>query len=844
MSGDTASCGCCTGPAVRTPGVIANRPGLAEIAYRSGTHSDFLATMLARLSSTDHPALSGLRTRDPDDVTIALLDAWAVACDVLTFYSERLANESYLRTATERTSLAELGKLVAYRLSPGVAAETWLAFALERPPVLPVPDPPDPGQVPPGVPAAVSLPVGLRVQSVPGPGEKPQTFETVEEIEARPEWNALPVVRTKPHAPAFGRVDAWLAGVGLNLTRGDALLFAGPDLANDHWDLRLVTDVQPDPAAGFTYVHWDHGLGSFNPPNQPAVAPETLVLRKRLAVFGHNAPVWRSMDSSFRGGYELVHPFPAGTQDKDKVEWPGFRSFTTSGADLVVDLDGAHADVVQGSWVVVSQDGPGFYRELYRVRSRAELSRAEFGISGKVTRLVLSGEAHTFGTPREVTVFAVGDPLTVVEAPDDSLVGGSTVDVQGDATAMSEGRSVVLAGTAADGTAVSEVLRVVTAVPSPPGRTRITFAEPPTQEYVRSTAAVLGNVVHATHGETVTQVLGSGDARRPFQTFALQQGPLTFVPDDSTRGAASTLRVEVDGVRWHERESAYGAGPADRIFTTRDEPSGAESVVFGDGHFGARPSSGSNNVRATYRKGLGADGNLARGQLSQALDRPLGVKGVSNPLPATGGVDPERSGAARRSIPLGVRTLGRAVSLQDFADFALAFSGIGKASATVLPLRGGRTVVVSVGDLEGLPAAARTVERLQEAIVAKCDPTVRVQVLPLVPGAFRISLKLATDRDRRREDVVAAVEAAVRTAYAPPGRSLGAPVHASALTALVASVPGVVAVDLDLLYRDGASGSLDDRLVAAPARVVGGTAVAAELLALAAGPFDDLGVMS
>ena len=54
------------------------------------------------------------------------------------------------------------------------------------------------------MPAAVTLPVGLRVQSVPGPGEQPQTFETVEEIEARPEWNALPVVRTRQYLPIGG----------------------------------------------------------------------------------------------------------------------------------------------------------------------------------------------------------------------------------------------------------------------------------------------------------------------------------------------------------------------------------------------------------------------------------------------------------------------------------------------------------------------------------------------------------------------------------------------------------------------------------------------------------------
>src|SRR4029079_9804547 len=69
-------------------------------------------------------------TRGSDDFTIALLDAWAVAADVLTFYNERLAQESYLRTARERISLQELGRLIGYRLRPGAAAQTALGFVL------------------------------------------------------------------------------------------------------------------------------------------------------------------------------------------------------------------------------------------------------------------------------------------------------------------------------------------------------------------------------------------------------------------------------------------------------------------------------------------------------------------------------------------------------------------------------------------------------------------------------------------------------------------------------------------------------------------------------------------
>ena len=72
--------------------------------------------------------LAGLTTRDPSDPSIALLDAWAVVADVLTFYQERIANEGYLPTALERRSLLELSRLIGYRLRPGVSASVRLCL--------------------------------------------------------------------------------------------------------------------------------------------------------------------------------------------------------------------------------------------------------------------------------------------------------------------------------------------------------------------------------------------------------------------------------------------------------------------------------------------------------------------------------------------------------------------------------------------------------------------------------------------------------------------------------------------------------------------------------------------
>lgn len=67
--------------------------------------------------------LRKLTSREADDATIALLDAWATVADVLTFYQERIANEGYLRTATERRSVLELARLVGYQPRPGVGIE-------------------------------------------------------------------------------------------------------------------------------------------------------------------------------------------------------------------------------------------------------------------------------------------------------------------------------------------------------------------------------------------------------------------------------------------------------------------------------------------------------------------------------------------------------------------------------------------------------------------------------------------------------------------------------------------------------------------------------------------------
>ena len=224
------ACACGCGAIAGTPLPLYNRPGLDSLTYRVGTYADFRATMQDDLSDAALRALPGLRTRASDDPSMALLDAWAVTADVLSFYTERIANEGYLRTATERRSVLELARLVDYRLRPGVAASVYLAYTVEK-------------DSPP-----VTIRTGAAAQSIPAPGEQMQTFETAEPLDARFEWNALQPRLTRPPNVTLDNVaslgELWVASTATNLKLNDRLLFLFGDLATGTQAIRLVRSVE------------------------------------------------------------------------------------------------------------------------------------------------------------------------------------------------------------------------------------------------------------------------------------------------------------------------------------------------------------------------------------------------------------------------------------------------------------------------------------------------------------------------------------------------------------------------------------------------------------------------
>ncbi|AJT64934.2 hypothetical protein T261_3264 [Streptomyces lydicus] len=497
----------------------------------------------------------------------------------------------------------------------------------------------------------------------------------------------------------------------------------------------------------------------------------------------------------------------------------------------VLPLDSVQDGITVGSWVVVQRprkgaggnDGIPGDKKLAFVTTRVTAVRTaaytSFGITGRGTELTLADpwlDEHdvVLSAIRDTTVHAGGQPLRMADEPLGEDVHGNEIELAGLYDGLRPGRHLIVSGERTDipGVPGSAGLRatelaVIAAVdqrldPHLPGdhvHTTLTLTADLAYRYRRDSVRIQGNVVAATQGESRDEAIGSGDSARANQTFALWQSPLTWLPDDSPLGAAPELEVRVDGLLWHAVDSLAGRGPRERVYVLGVAGDSRTTVTFGDGVHGARLPTGHDNVRARYRFGTGRAANVAADRITQAVTRPLGVTGVTNPQPATGGADADGPGLTRRTVPLAVSALDRLVSLPDYEDFARSRAGIGRAAARELYDGRRRVLHLTVAGVDDIPIApdAEVLRALRSSLAEYGDSRLPVRVDVREPVLLLLMAKVKVAPDYSWALVEPRVRAALLRQLGFEGRELGQPAQLSEVLATAQSVPGVDYVDVD-----------------------------------------------
>lgn len=91
-----------------------NANGHPRIDY---TNKDY-ASLRGGLLELAREKLPTWTDHSPNDLGVALLELFAYMGDILLYYQDRIANESYLETAVERRSVINLLRLIGYELRP------------------------------------------------------------------------------------------------------------------------------------------------------------------------------------------------------------------------------------------------------------------------------------------------------------------------------------------------------------------------------------------------------------------------------------------------------------------------------------------------------------------------------------------------------------------------------------------------------------------------------------------------------------------------------------------------------------------------------------------------------
>jgi hypothetical protein len=332
----------------------------------------------------------------------------------------------------------------------------------------------------------------------------------------------------------------------------------------------------------------------------------------------------------------------------------------------------------------------------------------------------------------------------------------------------------------------------------------LTAAIPADAGFTLGNTVIRGNLVMAGHGESKpTRVLGSGDATAANQSFLLDVENVSFIADPTlANGVRADIRIAVEGVTWEQTSTLRDSAPADPHYVVYMTEDGKLKIRFGDGVNGRRLPTGANNIRISYRQGVGSKGNLSAARLDKPVKPHRLVERVEQKTPSSAGADMEAADSMRKNAPSTVLALERAVSVNDFAMLARSHSAISQARAfrgqTGLGRREHVKIVV-------VPAAGSLLtegfrDKLITFVSAHSLPGVTVSVEAYQPVIllFDITLKInsqAHDPETVRNEVATAL----KNAFDPGQRELGQAFYRAELYQVVEGITGVENSDCKLL---------------------------------------------
>lgn len=307
----------------------------------------------------------------------------------------------------------------------------------------------------------------------------------------------------------------------------------------------------------------------------------------------------------------------------------------------------------------------------------------------------------------------------------------------------------------------------------------VTTCKVPIIQHERYTASALNNMVIPT-GDRVILNLGTLPNGKYYE-----QG---------------SMSLQIGGETWVLVDTFAKSKPTDKHFMVSVDEALNPYIMFGDGTFGKKPAAGAKITNVVFYLTNGTQGNVKSNTITSVpsvISSSITDATVSNAYDAGGGSNYENFTMLKEHIPLSVKTLGVAITKEDFESLAMLVDGVNKAKADY---ECGRKLTVYISPDGGAVASSELISRVYNLLSQRAPMTTWLKVKSAGKVQIILEMDVTGKKSYKTAEIQTQILTALYNAYSPEQAEIGGSVRVSDIYALIDNLSTIDYLHLTKFY--------------------------------------------
>ena len=261
-----------------------------------------------------------------------------------------------------------------------------------------------------------------------------------------------------------------------------------------------------------------------------------------------------------------------------------------------------------------------------------------------------------------------------------------------------------------------------------------------------------------------------------------------------------SMSLQIGGESWVLVETFAKSKPTDKHFMVSVDESLNPYIMFGDGTFGKKPAAGAKITNVVFYLTNGSQGNVKSNTITSVpsvISSSITDATVSNAYDAGGGSNYENFTMLKEHIPLSVKTLGVAITKEDFESLAMLVDGVNKAKADY---ECGRKLTVYISPDGGAVASSELISRVYNRLSQRAPMTTWLKVKSAGKVQIILEMDVTGKKSYKTAEIQTQILTALYNAYSPEQAEIGGSVRVSDIYALIDNLSTVDYLHLTKFY--------------------------------------------